>query len=356
VAPPKSAPNVLLVLYDDEGFGASSTFGGMIPMPYQDAIAKEGLIYNNFHTTSLCSPTRAALITGRNHHDVGFGVISEISTGFPGYDSVIGKQHATIGRILQANGYATAWFGKDHNVPGWESTNAGPFDQWPTGQGFDYFYGFLGGDTDQWNPSIYENTSLQFPSVGHPGYNLNIDLANRAIDWLKRTNDMKPQQPVFLYYAPGATHAPHQPTAEWINKFKGKFDYGWNAYREYTFKRQVERGIIPKAAKLTPWPKDLLPDWDSLSPLEKNLYARQMEVYAAYLAVKSSLQSVNLTPRQKLEIKPMVQNYQTQTVNATPDQKKAAGKTLLENIYGVLTPAQQTQFKVSMKSAMMQSH
>ena len=284
IAPPKGAPNVLLVLYDDEGFGASSTFGGMIPMPYQDALAKEGLLYNNFHTTSLCSPTRAALITGRNHHTVGFGVISEISTGFPGYDSVFGKKHATVARILQANGYATAWFGKEHNVPGWQSTNAGPFDQWPTGQGFDYFYGFLGGDTDQWNPSVYENTTLEFPSVGHPGYNFNVDLADRAIDWVKRINDMKPDQPVFLYYAPGAVHAPHQPTAEWINKFKGKFDYGWNAYRDYTFKRQLELGVIPKAAKLTPWPKDLLPEWSSLSPLEKQLYARQMEVYAAYLA------------------------------------------------------------------------
>jgi arylsulfatase len=284
IAPPKGAPNVLLVLYDDEGFGASSTFGGMIPMPYQDALAKDGLRYNNFHTTSLCSPTRAALITGRNHHTVGFGVISEISTGFPGYDSVFGKNHATVARILQANGYATAWFGKEHNVPGWQSSNAGPFDQWPTGQGFDYFYGFLGGDTDQWNPSIYENTTLKFPSIGHPGYNLNIDLADRAIDWVKRMTDMKPDQPVFLYYAPGAVHAPHQPTAEWINKFKGKFDYGWNAYREYTYKRQLALGVIPKATKLTPWPKDLLPEWDSLSPLEKKLYARQMEVYAAYLA------------------------------------------------------------------------
>jgi len=284
VAAPKGAPNVLLVLYDDEGFGSSSTFGGMIPMPYQDALAKEGLLYNNFHTTSLCSPTRAALITGRNHQTVGFGVISELSTGFPGYDSVFGKNHATVARILQANGYATAWFGKEHNVPGWQSTAAGPFDQWPIGQGFDYFYGFLGGDTDQWNPSVYENTTLEFPSVGHPGYNFNVALADKAIDWLKRVNDMKPNQPVFLYYAPGAVHSPHQPTKEWIAKFKGKFDYGWNAYRDYTFKRQIALGIIPKAAKLTPWPKDLLPTWDSLSPLEKRLYSHQMEVFAAFLA------------------------------------------------------------------------
>jgi arylsulfatase A-like enzyme len=293
IVPPKHAPNIVLVLYDDEGFGASSTFGGMIPMPYQDAFAKEGLRYNNFHTTSLCSPTRAALITGRNHGEDGYEMIAELATGFPGYKGTIGKENASIGRILQANGYATAWFGKDHNVPGYEATSAGPFDQWPTGMGFDYFYGFLGGDMDQWHPSLFQNTTPIFPSNGHPGYNLNVDLADNAIAWLKRTNDMKPNQPVFMYYCPGATHAPHQPTAEWIAKFKGKFNYGWNAYREYTFKRQQAMGMIPKSAKLTPWPDAkhkgdyaglTLPTWDSLTPLQQQVYEKEMEVYAAYLA------------------------------------------------------------------------
>ena len=284
IVPPKNAPNILLVIIDDEGFGAPGTFGGMIPTPELDKLAKNGLRYNNFHTTALCSPTRAALITGRNHGTVGFEMISELATGFPGYNSIIGKNHATIAPILQANGYATAWFGKEHNVPGMQMTNAGPFDQWPTGQGFDYFYGFLGGDMDQWNPTLYENTTEIFPSQGHPGYNLNIDLADKAITWLNRINDLKPQQPVFLYYAPGATHAPHQPTPEWIAKFKGKFHDGWNAYREITFKKQQDMGIIPKNAKLTPWPDNLLPKWDSLSEVEKQVFEKQMEVYAAYLA------------------------------------------------------------------------
>jgi arylsulfatase A-like enzyme len=284
IVAPKKAPNILLVIIDDEGFGAPSTFGGLIPTPELDKLAKEGLRYNNFHTTALCSPTRAALITGRNHGTVGYEMIAELATGFPGYDAIMGKQHATVARILQANGYATAWFGKDHNVPGFQATAAGPFDQWPVGQGFDYFYGFIGGDMDQWNPTLYENTTLIFPSQGHPGYNLNVDLADKAIAWLNRVNDLKPEQPVFLYYAPGATHAPHQPTPEWIAKFKGKFHDGWNAYRELTFKRQKEMGIIPKAAKLTPWPDKLLPKWDSLSPVEKQVYEKQMEVYAAYLA------------------------------------------------------------------------
>ncbi len=284
IAAPKNAPNILLVIMDDEGFGAPSTFGGMIPTPELEKIAKQGLRYNNFHTTALCSPTRAALITGRNHGSVGYEMISELATGFPGYNSVMGKDNATIARILQANGYATAWFGKEHNIPSYQATAAGPFDQWPTHQGFDYFYGFIGGDMDQWNPTLYENTTAIFPSQGNPDYNLNIDLADKAIAWLNRTNDLKPQQPVFLYYAPGATHAPHQPTPEWIEKFKGKFHDGWNVYRELTFKKQQEMGVIPKSAKLTPWPDDLLPKWDSLSEVQKQVYEKQMEVYAAYLA------------------------------------------------------------------------
>ncbi len=219
-------------------------------------------------------------------------MIAELATGFPGYKGSFGKENATVARLLQANGYATAWFGKDHNVPLWEATDAGPKDNWPTFQGFDYFYGFLGGDMDQWHPTIYENTNQIFPDVGHPGYNLNVDLADKAVAWLTRINDLKPQQPVFLYYCPGATHAPHQPTPEWIAKMKGKFNMGWNAYRDYTFKRQQEMGIIPKAAKLTPWPDKntseyggiTLPRWDSLSAYDKAAYEHEMEVYAAYLA------------------------------------------------------------------------
>ncbi len=209
--------------------------------------------------------------------------ITELSTGFPGYDSVIGKDTATLGRILQANGYATSWFGKDHNVPLWQATENGPFDQWATGMGFDYFYGFLGGDMNQWFPSIWQNTTKIFASVGHPGYNLNIDLADQAIRWVNNMTNIAPKQPLFLYYAPGATHAPHQPTPEWIAKFKGKFDYGWNAYRDYTFKRQKQMGTIPQNAKLTPWP-DFLPQWDSLTPVQKKVYSHQMEVYAAFLS------------------------------------------------------------------------
>jgi len=293
VAPHKGAPNILLVLIDDEGFGAPSTFGGLVPMPNSDALAKEGLRYTNFHTTSLCSPTRAALITGRNHGAVGFEMIAELATGFPGYKGSFGKESATVARLLQANGYATAWFGKDHNVPLWEATEAGPKVNWPTFQGFDYFYGFLGGDMDQWHPTLYENTNQIFPDLGHPGYNLNIDLADKAIAWLNRINDLKPNQPVFLYYAPGASHAPHQPTPAWIAKFKGKFNMGWNAYRDYVFKRQQEMGIIPKPAKLTPWPDKehasvydgiTLPTWDSLGASDKAAYEHEMEVYAAYLA------------------------------------------------------------------------
>ncbi|MBV8171618.1 MAG: sulfatase-like hydrolase/transferase [Candidatus Eremiobacteraeota bacterium] len=293
IAPHKGAPNILLVLIDDEGFGAPSTFGGLIPMPNSDALAKQGLRYTNFHTTSLCSPTRAALITGRNHGAVGFEMIAELATGFPGYKGSFGKESSTVARLLQANGYATAWFGKDHNVPLWEATDAGPKTNWPMFQGFDYFYGFLGGDMDQWHPTVYENFNQIFPDVGHPGYNLNVDIADKAIAWLNRVNDLKPNQPVFLYYCPGATHAPHQPTPDWIAKMKGKFNMGWNQYRDFVFKRQQEMGIIPKAAKLTPWPDQAhadvyggmtLPTWDSLNATDKAAYEHEMEVYAAYLA------------------------------------------------------------------------
>jgi arylsulfatase len=284
VAPPKGAPNILLVLIDDEGFGAPSTFGGVIPTPELDRIAARGLRYTQFHTTSLCSPTRAALITGRNHHSVGFGVISEAATGYPGYDSVIAMDKATVGRILRANGYATSWFGKNHNTPSFVTSQAGPFDQWPSGMGFEYFYGFNSGETNQWQPELYRNQTRIYPYVNNPGYNLITDMANDAIDHIERLNALDPDKPFFVYYCPGATHAPHHPTPEWIAKFKGKFSMGWNKLRDEIFANQKRLGVIPADAQLTPWPTDLLKNWDDLSAEEKKLFERQMEVYAAYLA------------------------------------------------------------------------
>jgi arylsulfatase A-like enzyme len=218
VVSPKGAPNILLILTDDVGFAAPSTFGGVIPTPTLDRIAANGLRYTNFHTTSLCSPTRAALITGRNHHSAGFGVISEQATGFPGYNSVIPKNATTIGRILLENGYRTSWFGKDHNTPTYQTSQAGPFDQWPTGMGFEYFYGFIGGDSSQWTPMLFRNTTQIAPFVGHPEWNLITGMADEAIDWMNTLNSIDPQMPFLLYYAPGGTHAPHHPTPEWIKK------------------------------------------------------------------------------------------------------------------------------------------
>jgi arylsulfatase A-like enzyme len=284
VVPPNGAPNILLILTDDVGFAAPSTFGGVIPTPTLDRIASMGLRYTQFHTTSLCSPTRAALITGRNHHSVGFGVISEASTGYPGYDSIITKDKATIGEILKQNGYATAWFGKNHNTPSFETSQAGPFDRWPIGMGFDYFYGFNGGETNQWQPDLYRNTTRIYPYLGNPSYNLTTDMADEAISYLRRIDELDPRKPFFLYYAPGGTHAPHHPTKEWIDKFKGKFSMGWNALRDQIFANQKRLGVIPQDAELTPWPTDLLHDWNDLNIIEKKLFERQMEVYAAYLA------------------------------------------------------------------------
>ena len=244
---------------DDVGFAAPSTFGGVIPTPALDRIANDGLRYTNFHSTSLCSPTRAALITGRNHHSVGFGVISEQSTGFPGYNSIIGKDKATIGQILLDNGYRTSWFGKDHNTPDFTASQAGPFDQWPTGMGFEYFYGFVGGDTSQWQPNLFRNTTAIYPYVGKPGWNLTTAMADDAIDWLKQLDDIDPSMPFFLHYVPGGTHAPHHPTPEWIKTISDMhlFDKGWNALRDQIFANQKKLGVIPQDAKLTPWPSDL---------------------------------------------------------------------------------------------------
>ncbi|HZM08612.1 MAG TPA: arylsulfatase [Candidatus Limnocylindrales bacterium] len=286
VEPPKGAPNILLIMTDDSGFGVPSTFGGVIPTPALDRIAAMGLRYTNFNSTALCSPTRAALITGRNHHSAGFGVVSEQSTGYPGYDSIITRDKATIGRILKDNGYRTSWFGKDHNVPAFQASQDGPFDQWPIGMGFEYFYGFIGGDTSQWEPNLFRNMSPIYPYVGHPGWNLTTAQADDAIQYMKRINSLAPDQPFFIYYVPGGTHAPHHPTPEWIKKISDMhlFDKGWDNLREQIFANQKKLGVIPQDAKMTPWPHDLLKHWDELTPDEKKMFLRQVDVFAAYVA------------------------------------------------------------------------
>jgi len=283
VVPPKGAPNVLLIMTDDQGYGVSGTFGGVIPTPALDRVAKAGLRYTQFCSTALCSPTRAALITGRNHHSAGFGVITELSTGYPGYDSIITPDKATIGTILKGNGYATSWFGKNHNTPGFQYSVAGPFDQWPSGMGFDYFYGFMGGETDQWTPYLFRDHTQIFPWVGKPDYNLTTDMADEAITHMRQLDAAAPDTPFFVYYVPGGSHSPHQPTKEWIDKFKGKFDMGWNAMRDQIFANQKRLGVIPATAQLTEWPDDLQ-KWETLSADEKKLFARQAEVYAGYTA------------------------------------------------------------------------
>jgi len=286
VVPPKGAPNVLLIMTDDVGFGAPSTFGGVIPTPALDRIANDGLRYTNFHSTALCSPTRAALITGRNHHSVGYGVIAEQATGYPGYDSFITRDKTTIGRILRDNGYRTSWFGKNHNTPSFQASELGPFDQWPIGMGFEYFYGFMGGDTNQWQPAnLARNTTYIYPFEGNPGFNLTTAMADEAIAYLNKMNTLTPEQPFFVYYVPGGTHAPHHATPEWIKKATDLhlFDKGWNALRDQIFENQKKLGVIPQTAKMTPWPDDLLKRWDALSADEKKMFLRQVDVYAAYL-------------------------------------------------------------------------
>ena len=293
VVPPKGAPNILLIMTDDQGYGVSGTFGGVIPTPALDRVAASGLRYTQFHSTALCSPTRAALITGRNHHSVGYGVIGELSTGYPGYDSIIGPDDASIAEILKENGYSTAWFGKDHNIPTYTYSVAGPFDQWPIGLGFQYFYGFLGGETDQWTPYLYRNTTPVFPWVGKKGYNLTTDLADDAIRYMHDLNAAAPDKPFFVYYVPGGTHSPHQPTKEWIDKIHDMhlFDDGYEKLRETIFNNQKRLGVIPAGTQLTPWPEGQaafggasLPRWDSLGIVEKKMYTREAEVFAAYAA------------------------------------------------------------------------
>lgn len=282
VTAPNGAPNVLLILTDDVGFGASSTFGGPIETPNFQRLADSGLRYNMFHTTALCSPTRAALITGRNHHSNASGVITEFATGYPGYNSLVPDSSGSVGSVLKENGYNTAWFGKMHNVPDWMSSQAGPFDLWPSGLGFEYFYGFIGGDTDQWHPALFENT-VPIEAEMEPGAPLDKNLADKAIEWVQTQHALAPDKPWLLYYATGTAHAPHHAPKEWIDKYKGKFDQGWDKVREETLARQIEAGVVPPGTKLTTRPEQIQA-WDTLTPDQKRLYARMMEVYAGALS------------------------------------------------------------------------
>ncbi len=282
VQAPKGAPNIVLVLLDDVGFGASSTFGGPINTPTLERLAQQGLRYTQFHTTALSSPTRAALITGRNHHSVHTATVMETATGFPGYDSLMGKDTATVAEILRQHGWNTSWFGKNHNVPDWQSSQAGPFDLWPTGLGFDNFYGFIGGETSQWRPAVFDGTKPIEPYLGNPDYNFDYDIADQAIKWVRNQKAVAPDRPFFLYYAPGATHSPHQPKKEWIAKYKGHFDQGWDMVREETLARQKKLGLVPAGTQLTKRHEGLAP-WDSLNAEQKQLYAYMMEIYAGFL-------------------------------------------------------------------------
>jgi len=283
VQAPKGAPNIVLVLLDDVGFGASSTFGGPIDTPTLERLAQNGLRYTQFHTCALSSPTRAALLTGRNHHSVHTGVIMEQGTGFPGYDSLMGKDTATIAEVLKQKGWNTSWFGKNHNVPDWQSSQAGPFDLWPTGLGFEYFYGFVGAETDQWRPAAFEGTKPIEPYIGKPDYNFDYDIADQAIKWVRNQKAVAPDRPFFLYYAPGATHSPHHPKKEWIAKYKGQFDQGWDKVREETLARQKKLGIVPANTQLTERSRGI-PAWDSFNAEQKQLFAYMMEVYAGFLS------------------------------------------------------------------------
>ena len=282
--PPKGAPNVLVVLIDDAGFGSSSAFGGPCNTPTAERLAAAGLKYNRFHTTALCSPTRQALLTGRNHHSVGMGGITEIATGAPGYTSILPNTCSPLARTLKLNGYATAQFGKCHEVPVWETSPAGPFDAWPTGGGgFEYFYGFIGGEAHQWYPSLYEGTTpIEVKKTPEQGYHLMEDMTDKAINWIGQQKALIPDKPFFVYFAPGATHAPHHVPKEWADKYKGKFDQGWDKLREETFARQKKLGVIPADCKLTPR-HEQIPSWDKMPADMKPVLAREMEVYAGFL-------------------------------------------------------------------------
>jgi arylsulfatase A-like enzyme len=282
--PPSSAPNVLIVLLDDVGFAASSVFGGAINTPTAERLAENGLSFNRFHTTALCSPTRQALLTGRNHHSVNMGAICELATSAPGYSSVLPKTMAPLAMTLKLNGYATAQFGKCHEIPVWETSPMGPFDQWPSGGGgFEYFYGFVGGETNQFYPAIYEGTTPVEPKkTPEEGYHFTEDMTDKAIKWVRQQKALMPDKPFFMYYAPGACHAPHQVPKSWADKYKGKFDQGWDKLREEIFARQKKRGVIPSDAELTGRPAEI-PAWDDMPAALKPVLARQMEIYASFL-------------------------------------------------------------------------
>jgi arylsulfatase len=281
--PPQGAPNVLVILIDDAGFGASSAFGGPCATPTAERLAAGGLKYNRFHTTALCAPTRQALLTGRNHHTVGMGVITELATGAPGYSSIRPDSCAPLAETLKLNGYSTAQFGKCHEVPVWETSPMGPFRQWPTGSGFEYFYGFIGGEANQYYPALYEGTiPVEPPKTPEEGYHLTEDLADKAINWVRQQKALMPDKPFFVYFAPGATHAPHHVPAEWSEKYRGRFDRGWDVLREEIFARQKALGVIPADAELTARPAEI-PAWDDMEPALQPVMARQMEVYAGFL-------------------------------------------------------------------------
>ena len=276
-------PNILLVMLDDVGYGSCSTFGGPIPTPGVDKIASRGLKYNQFHTTALCSPTRASLLTGRNHHSVHMGGITEIANSFPAYDSAIPKETATIAEILKQNGYSTGCFGKWHLTPSWEQNPAGPFDRWPTGLGFERFYGIIGAEASHWEPPVYDQTTPIEPHLGRDHYHLTEDLADKAIEWIARQKASAPDKPFFCYFTPAAVHAPHHVAPEWSDTFKGAFDNGWDDLRQHIYKQQLELGVIPKGTKLTPRPEQI-PGWHEYPDRYKPVASRLMEVFAGFLA------------------------------------------------------------------------
>ncbi|MCC8363761.1 arylsulfatase [Lysobacter sp. A6] len=280
---PEDAPNILFVLLDDVGFGWSSVCGGLVRMPVAERLAGRGLFYNQFHTTALCSPTRAAMLTGRNHHSVAAGVIQEMATGYPGYCGIIPKSCATFAELLKQSGYTCAWFGKNHNVPDNQTSAAGPFENWPTNQGFDYFYGFISGETDQFYPSLIRNTDpIEPPMRPEQGYQLTRDLADQCIGWIRTQKSIAPARPFMAYFSTGAAHAPHQPPLDWRGRNAGRFDMGWDRYREQVHAEQLKRGVIPPGTKLTPRPEQI-PSWDSQPEAHRKLFARQAENYADFL-------------------------------------------------------------------------
>ncbi|NND74518.1 MAG: arylsulfatase [Ilumatobacter sp.] len=280
---PEGAPNVLLIMLDDVGFGSFGAFGGPVPAPGLDAIVERGLRYNQFHTTALCSPTRAALLTGRNHHSVHMGGITEIANSFPAYDSAIPPEAATIAQVLRLSGYSTSCFGKWHLAPSWEQSPSGPFDRWPTGMGFDRFYGILGAEASMWEPPVYDQTTPISPHVGRPGYHFSEDLADQAITWLQRQHASTPNRPFFCYFSTPAVHAPHHAPPDWIDRFAGAFDGGWDALREHIYARQLDLGVIPPATALTARPEQI-PAWDDYPDEYKPVARRLMEVFAGFLA------------------------------------------------------------------------